>query len=619
MITLTISDRLVKALCDTLLYSLWEGLSLAAVAGLIVICTRKASSGLRYNLLVSALILFALGAPVTFSLQYFKSSDAPPAQTIYRSADATGMTAAGPVAPAGTMPLPDFTHRASAWLNDHRNTIVLVWFLIICIRSLQLGVGLYGTDRLKRVRVFSVKDHWPERMQQLARSLGIRQKIDLLESGLAKAPMMIGYLKPVILVPVGLLTALSPAEIEAILIHELAHIKRRDYMVNLLQNLLEIVFFFNPAVLWVSTMVRTERENCCDDLVLAHDKNKTTYIRALVSCEEFQSSVSPYAMAFSGRRNTLLHRVRRLVNNRNHSLNLLEKTILTLCLIGAGLFVTAFSAKEAAPAHLKSAISSPLLHPGKTIVPNPRATTAIARPMPKAVNKQEAKPVQEAKPKHDTTGVPVVPDLGDTLIKYYIIGAKFDMTVKLNSSELLINGVKQPESVRALIYSKFLNNGQTVDIDYVYKKTEDNPYSPPYSPYSHPSNGGNYNDQRQQNLDRERQNLEREQQAIEREQQNLDREQLALNREKKYLAQNQKYRPEYNYAEAAIKADLMKDELVSDTNHIHFTINEKEFILNGVTQSPEVHQRYMEKYCPARGAAGWSWSHSTGMPDRKVN
>jgi ATPase subunit of ABC transporter with duplicated ATPase domains len=192
------------------------------------------------------------------------------------------------------------------------------------------------------------------------------------------------------------------------------------------------------------------------------------------------------------------------------------------------------------------------------------------------------------------------------------------MTAKLNSSELLINGARQPEAVRALVYSKFLNDEvHTVDINYVYKKTEDNPYSPPYSSYSHPSNGGNYNDQRQQNLDRERQNLEREQQAIEREQQNLDREQLALNREKKYLTQNRDYshqQENYKSDEAAIKLDLIKEGLVSDTNHIHFTINEKEFILNGVTQPAEVHRRYLDKYCPAKGSAGWGWSHSTNRP-----
>src|SRR5579863_3616468 len=380
MNTITISDRVVRALCDTLLHSLWQGLLLAGLAGLIVVCTRKASSALRYNLLVSALILFAAGVSVTFTLQYLRTGDTPPSQPINHPVNAVGIMTPAPISPSAAIPPPAFTDRVTAWLNAHHNTIVLVWFLIICVRSLQLGVGLYGTYRLKRDQVLTVKDHWPERMRQLARVLGIRQTIALLESGLTKAPVMIGCLKPVILLPLGLLTALSPAEVEAILIHELAHIKRRDYLVNLLQNLMEIVFFFNPAVLWVSTLIRTERENCCDDLVLAHDKNKATYIRALVSCEEYQSSVPHYALAFSGHRNTLLHRVRRLVNNRNHSLNLLEKTILTLCLIGAGLFVTAFSVKKVAPTHQAPTISSPIMRSGKTMVDKMRSSLVVSVP-----------------------------------------------------------------------------------------------------------------------------------------------------------------------------------------------------------------------------------------------
>jgi len=374
MITISISDRLVRALCDTLMHSLWQGVLLAAFAGLTVICTRKASSALRYNLLVSALILFSVGALATFVVQYLKTGNALAAQPVDQPSYIVRMATTGPFTqPATTAaPQPAFTDRVTGWLNDHHNTIVLVWFLIICARSLQLGLGLYGTYRLKRVRVSAVKDLWPERMRQLAAALGIRQTIALLESGLAKAPMMIGHLKPVILIPVGLLAALSPAEVEAILIHELAHIKRRDYLVNLLQNLTEIIFFFNPAVLWISTLIRTERENCCDDLVLARDNNKATYIRALVSCDEYQSSVAPYAMAFPGGRNTLLHRVRRLVSNRNHSLNLFEKTVLTICLVGAGLFVTAFSVKKVLPTHPVHTISSPVLHPTKKVPGNTR-------------------------------------------------------------------------------------------------------------------------------------------------------------------------------------------------------------------------------------------------------
>jgi bla regulator protein blaR1 len=635
MINNSISDRLVGALSNALIHSLWQGILLAAIAGLIVICTRRASSALRYNLLVSALILFAVGVSATFVEQYHTfvgqyptSRDAAVPEHIAQSYHGGNPVLPGDpgLQPAVTASKPGFTDLISTWLNDHHNTIVFVWFLIICARCLQLGVGLYGTYRLRRVRVTAVTNQWSERMLQLAVALNIRQTIALLESGLAKVPMMIGHLKPVILVPVGLLTALSPAEVEAILIHELAHIRRRDYLVNMLQNLMEIVFFFNPAVLWVSTLIRTERENCCDDLALAHDNNKANYIRALVSCEEYQSSVPPYALAFPGAKNTLLHRVKRLASNRNHSLNLFEKTVLTVCLVGAGLFVTAFSAKEvsAHPA-LLSSTSSPVLHPEKTIVEKTRSTIARSMakrenpkpeyPQPERTQPPATQPIQPtetavhpaetvAQPKHDTAANPVIPDLGDTLVKYNIIPVKINMTAKLNSSELSINGVKQPEAVRSLVYSKFLNdNVHTVDIDYVYKNTQPDNYNrKPYNSKPYASYGGRYDDPARQALDREQQALDREQQALDRERQALDR------------------RRNYPSDEAAIKLDLIKEGLVSDTNHIYFKINGTEFILNGVRQSQEVYQRYMDKYGPTYGdPANWSWSHSTGMPEPRKN
>jgi hypothetical protein len=156
---------------------------------------------------------------------------------------------------------------------------------------------------------------------------------------------VIGHLKPVILIPVGLLTALTTAEVEAILMHELAHIRRRDYLVNLLQSLVEIVFFFNPAVLWVSQLIKTEREHCCDDMALAQNTSKSGYIRALVSCQEYQATPA-YAMAFPGQKHHLVDRVKRLVTNRNHSLDVFEKTLLTVCLVMSGLCLSAFAERD---------------------------------------------------------------------------------------------------------------------------------------------------------------------------------------------------------------------------------------------------------------------------------
>ena len=361
-----VSDRLINALCNTLMHSLWQGILLAAVAGLIVIGTRKLSSTFRYNLLISVLLLFAAGTLTTLVIQFSTGENRPglvtPSNTIPVSHQTPAVSA-----PVTGSSFVHFTNGITSYLKGHHNTIALIWFLIICARSIQLGVGLYGTYRLKYHKVFNVTADWEERLLQLAEALGIRQSVTILESGLAKVPLVIGHLKPVILMPVGLLTALTPGEVEAIFIHELAHIRRRDFLVNLLQSLMEIVFFFNPAVLWVSQLIRTERENCCDDLALHQTNNKTNYIRALLSCEQYWSAgpsakrrafAGPAsAMAFPGGKQSLLHRVRRMADDRNHSLSLPEKTFLAVCLVVAGLCVSAF--RSAVPDRPKIAVVQP--------------------------------------------------------------------------------------------------------------------------------------------------------------------------------------------------------------------------------------------------------------------
>jgi hypothetical protein len=136
----------------------------------------------------------------------------------------------------------------------------------------------------------------------------------------AEVPTVIGWLRPVILVPVSAFVGLSPQQIEALLAHELAHIRRHDYLVNLLQTAVETLLFYHPAVWWVSRQIRTEREHCCDDLAVAACGNVLTYARALAELEELRSSsagtaVSQLAVAADGggRGGSLLKRIQRLI------------------------------------------------------------------------------------------------------------------------------------------------------------------------------------------------------------------------------------------------------------------------------------------------------------------
>jgi len=185
------------------------------------------------------------------------------------------------------------------------------------------------------------------KLEMLAAKLQIKRKVRLLQSGIATTPVMLGFLKPIILFPAGLLTALPPEEVEVVLLHELAHVMRRDYLMNLLQQLTEVFLFFNPAVLWVSALIKTERENCCDDIALsATNYDKVNYINALVAFQEFHLSASQYAPALLGRKKHLLTRVRRIINNNNKTLNAMEKLLLTSGLAIAGCLVLAFSGEQ---------------------------------------------------------------------------------------------------------------------------------------------------------------------------------------------------------------------------------------------------------------------------------
>lgn len=336
-----ITGNIIRALSSTFIYSLWQGLILAALAGLVVLLTRRSSSARRYNLLVALLAGFAVAITVTFIVQFISVSgnhyvvmnDQLPQEfttvlDLQNSVAPQKNTAGGSVL---------------AYLNDHAEMIVLIWFLIVCARCLQLLTGLHGLQRLRRESI-SIGKEWEEKLVELADAIGVRQKIIMAGSVLAKVPMVIGHIKPVILVPVSLLTVMQPAEIEAVLIHELAHIRRRDYLVNMLQHLMEIVFFFNPAVLWISSLIKAERENCCDDITLKQTGDKAAYIRALISCQEFQSQTPKMAIGFSGRKN-LLGRVSRMVSSDNHSLSVFEKSLLAVCLVTAGITLAAFSRK----------------------------------------------------------------------------------------------------------------------------------------------------------------------------------------------------------------------------------------------------------------------------------
>jgi beta-lactamase regulating signal transducer with metallopeptidase domain len=213
--------------------------------------------------------------------------------------------------------------------------IASVWFAVIGIKLIMLSFDLYTLQRLKVVRVRPLEAGLLQRVNHLAGELGIKKMVLVLQSGIVNAPLIIGYLKPVILIPAGMIARVTPEDLEAILLHELAHIRRMDYLVNIFLRIAAILLFFNPAVLWVSSLIREERENCCDDLVIRMRGDRIGYIRALVQFEEQRAP--SYAMAIGG--SGILPRVQRLAAGYSRTLNRVELFVLTVLLVLTCFFV----------------------------------------------------------------------------------------------------------------------------------------------------------------------------------------------------------------------------------------------------------------------------------------
>jgi len=333
------SGHQIDAICWTLIHSLWIGMIIALLCGLVILCTRRSAAVLRYRLLCSLLMVFVCAIGVTY---YLESASA----TVVEATDNTRI-AATPVNVHQNVML---NHAAvssnqtlissvQALLNQNINIIFMVWLLFFVMKSLKMVSGLLYIQRIRTYKTHAVTDELKNRIEQFSSQIGIRRAVRLVQSELVKVPVAIGWLKPMILLPFGIAFQLTPEQLDGILWHELAHIRRRDYLVNILQGLVETVFFFNPGLLWLSSLIRTEREACCDDMVLCRMSQKANYLEALLSFGYGEFKQAGYAMSI-GSGNQLRDRMRRMISQENKRLSVAEKTVLTVGLVLLSAFTT---------------------------------------------------------------------------------------------------------------------------------------------------------------------------------------------------------------------------------------------------------------------------------------
>ncbi len=304
---------LAQALSAALLHFVWQGSVVAILLSVALFLLRKRPAAWRYVASCVALAMLAALPPATAWILARGAGGGGrglpfgPGPALFGPGPvrATAAYFFATVAPAAQWPA-----SAVSWLERVESWALPVWSLGVLLLSLRLVWGarqLYGLRRRGEPATGPVL----AAVARLGARMGVRRPVAVWISALADGPSVVGWIRPVILLPSATLLGLTPEQLEAVLAHEMAHIQRFDYAVNLLQMLIETLLFYHPAVWWVSARMRHERELCCDDLAVESCGNALCYARALTRLERLRLVAPGMAMASAG--GPLLYRIQRLM------------------------------------------------------------------------------------------------------------------------------------------------------------------------------------------------------------------------------------------------------------------------------------------------------------------
>lgn len=329
------SDALVSSFGWMLVHSLWQGALLVLITSIILHLFRKSPAAIRYNVGILALSAQVISSIVTF-LYYYYNSTPKVLSTAFKNT-------AHNVADWKTLTYElSLTSKVQLWLTAHIQELVICWLIGAAVLVVRFLGGWIYTEYLRHNARLVMNKEWRARFGVLTAKLKVYQSIELKESSKILTPMVIGTLQPVVLIPIGLLLGFPTAQIEAILAHELAHIRRHDYLVNMLQSFVEVVFFFHPALWWLSERVRVEREHCCDDLAIEACGDRLSLAHALVGIAEFKTNHS-LAMAFASKKPLLLQRVKRVLGVAPNSTRIFGGLPVTMLFIAALIGVSVYA------------------------------------------------------------------------------------------------------------------------------------------------------------------------------------------------------------------------------------------------------------------------------------
>lgn len=311
------------ALGLTLLHSLWHGALIAALLGLLLRLCRDFPARIRYGLTVAAMLLWFAAAALTYSCLAGQPGPQPPAGMMAEAARTTSLSLSGLIEnrfnPVAAVPI-----------------FMLFWLAGLFFMSVRTLAGLFVVHSLKHRAIYPLPREWQQRIAVWLKEWQVMRQMPVYLSARVHSPAVVGFFRQSLLLPLSFLTSLPPEQVQVILAHEVAHFLRRDALVNLFQTLMEMLFFYNPAIWWISARIREEREFCCDDYAIARCGHPMDLARALVDIEKLHTTPLRPAPVLSAA-GRLQQRVTRLLKSKENAMALHEKLLALLMLIGLGL------------------------------------------------------------------------------------------------------------------------------------------------------------------------------------------------------------------------------------------------------------------------------------------
>jgi beta-lactamase regulating signal transducer with metallopeptidase domain len=413
------TNPLAQAIGWALLHLIWQATIVAGILAATLSLLKRHSANARYAASCGALTLvFAM-----FVATAYRAYEPPVPSTGAMSVSDEKMVPVTRVpvmlAQAATESWRDRAIDFASSAQHYLPAIVAIWLLGVVVLSSRLLVSWARARRLAYRGTKQASVQWLHAARRLSDALGLRRAVMLVESAAVEVPSVIGSLRPVILLPAAAIVGMTPEQIEMVLAHELAHIRRHDFLVNLLQAVVETLMFYHPAVWWMSRRVRVERENCCDDLAVAVCGNPIQYARALTRLEELRAHAPAITVAANG--GSLMDRIRRLVTDRAESNGSTSRWAAAVAMLSVVIIAIAVpslpalaerdtnthKAKPAKPAPPAAHVEVVAPAPPSEITPAPPAEPAT--PAPEAVAAEEAyADIDIDLPDSDETPYPVI-------------------------------------------------------------------------------------------------------------------------------------------------------------------------------------------------------------------